>query len=80
MTSLSDLAAPAGTARGRRPRFFSWTRVMAVMVKETIQMRRDRLTFAMIIGVPILQLVLFGYAINTDPKELPTAAKQFWKP
>ena len=36
-------------------------------------MRRDRLTFAMIIGVPIMQLVLFGYAINTDPKQLPTA-------
>jgi len=37
-------------------------------------MRRDRLTFAMIIAIPILQLVLFGYAINTDPKQLPTAA------
>ncbi len=36
-------------------------------------MRRDRLTFAMIIGIPIIQLVLFGYAINTDPKQLPTA-------
>jgi ABC-2 type transport system permease protein len=37
-----------------------------------IQMRRDRLTFAMIVGIPIIQLVLFGYAINTDPKQLPT--------
>src|SRR6185295_4847835 len=55
-------------------RRFSWSRVVAVMAKEFIQMRRDRLTFAMIIGVPILQLVLFGYAINTDPKRLPTAA------
>lgn len=55
-------------------RHFSWSRIAAVMVKETIQMRRDRLTFAMIIGVPILQLILFGYAINTDPKQLPTAA------
>ena len=36
-------------------------------------MRRDRLTFAMIIGIPVIQLVLFGYAINTDPKQLPTA-------
>ncbi len=44
------------------------------MAKEFIQMRRDRLTFAMIIGVPIVQLVLFGYAINTDPKRMPTAA------
>ena len=45
----------------------------AVLVKEFIQMRRDRLTFAMMIGVPIMQLVLFGYAINTDPRHLPTA-------
>jgi ABC-2 type transport system permease protein len=51
----------------------SWSRIFAVMVKEMIQMRRDRLTFAMIIGIPIIQLVLFGYAINTDPKRLPTA-------
>jgi ABC-2 type transport system permease protein len=52
---------------------FSLPRIMAVLVKEFVQMRRDRLTFAMIVGVPILQLVLFGYAINTDPKGLPTA-------
>ncbi|MEP0322891.1 MULTISPECIES: ABC transporter permease [Hyphomicrobiales] len=65
-------ALPASTGK-KKLRAFSWTRIMAVMVKETIQMRRDRLTFAMIIGVPILQLVLFGYAINTDPKRLPTA-------
>jgi ABC-2 type transport system permease protein len=51
---------------------FSLARVGAVMIKEAIQLRRDRLTFAMIIGVPIIQLVLFGYAINTDPKQLPT--------
>ena len=52
---------------------FSFARFVAVMVKEFIQMRRDRLTFAMMIGVPILQLVLFGFAINADPKRLPTA-------
>jgi ABC-2 type transport system permease protein len=52
----------------------SWSRIVAIMVKETIQMRRDRLTFAMIIAVPVIQLVLFGYAINTDPKHLPAAA------
>jgi ABC-2 type transport system permease protein len=40
------------------------------MVKELVQMRRDRLTFGMIIGIPLLQLVLFGYAINSDPKHL----------
>ena len=41
--------------------------------KEFVQLRRDRLTFAMLIGVPIMQLILFGYAINADPKHLPTA-------
>jgi ABC-2 type transport system permease protein len=46
---------------------------MAVLLKELIQLRRDRLTFAMLIGVPIMQLVLFGYAINGDPRHLPTA-------
>ena len=58
------------------PRFstrFSPARVIAVMRKEFIQMRRDRLTFGMIVGIPIVQLVLFGFAINTDPKLLPTA-------
>jgi ABC-2 type transport system permease protein len=52
---------------------FSWARALAVFIKEFQQMLRDRMTFAMAIGVPILQLVLFGYAINTDPKGLPTA-------
>ena len=51
---------------------FSWSRVLAVLAKEFIQMRRDRLTFAMMVGIPIAQLVLFGYAINTDPRHLPT--------
>jgi ABC-2 type transport system permease protein len=52
---------------------FSWARFVAVMSKEFMQMRRDRLTFAMIVGIPILQLILFGFAINADPKALPTA-------
>ena len=52
---------------------FSLARMWAVFIKEFQQMMRDRLTFAMAVGVPILQLVLFGYAINTDPKGLPTA-------
>ncbi len=51
----------------------SWKRLKAVIVKEFIQMRRDRLTFAMMVGLPILQLILFGFAINTNPKYLPTA-------
>jgi ABC-2 type transport system permease protein len=52
---------------------FSLHRMLAIFIKEFQQMMRDRLTFAMAVGVPILQLVLFGYAINTDPKGLPTA-------
>ena len=52
---------------------FSWNRTVAIFLKEFQQMLRDRLTFAMVIGVPIIQLILFGYAINTDPKNLPTA-------
>ncbi len=52
---------------------FSFARTLAVFIKEFQQMLRDRLTFAMAVGVPVLQLVLFGYAINTDPKGLPTA-------
>ena len=52
---------------------FSPTRVLAVLAKEFIQLTRDRLTYAMLLGVPVVQLLLFGYAINTDPKQLPTA-------
>lgn len=50
----------------------SWRRLVAIIVKEFIQLRRDRLTFAMMVGIPILQLTLFGFAINSDPKQLPT--------
>jgi ABC-2 type transport system permease protein len=52
---------------------FSWKRCLAVFIKEFQQMMRDRLTFAMAVGIPIMQLIMFGYAINTDPKGLPTA-------
>ena len=48
-------------------------RLLAMIVKETLQLRRDRLTFAMMFGMPIMQLMLFGYAINNDPKGLPAA-------
>lgn len=54
-------------------RVFSFTRLGALLVKEFIQMRRDRITFGMMLGVPLMQLLLFGYAINSDPKELPAA-------
>ena len=49
------------------------TRWWGIVLKEFLQLRRDRITFGMVLGIPIIQLVLFGYAINTDPKHLPTA-------
>lgn len=52
---------------------FSFSRLGAILGKEFVQMRRDRITFAMMLGVPIMQLLLFGFAINNDPKGLPTA-------
>lgn len=52
---------------------FAGYRLVAIMYKEFIQMLRDRGTFAMIVGIPLLQIILFGYAINTDPKHLPIA-------
>ena len=52
---------------------FALHRFLAVLMKEFVQVRRDRLTFAMMIGVPVMQLVLFGFAINMDPKGLPAA-------
>ncbi len=53
--------------------WFSLRRLRALLSKEVIQMRRDRVTFAMMLGVPLMQLLLFGYAINNDPKHLPAA-------
>ena len=53
-------------------RSISFARIRALLLKEFIQMRRDRLTLAMIVGIPIMQLFLFGFAINADPKHLPT--------
>jgi ABC-2 type transport system permease protein len=52
---------------------FSLSRWIGIILKEFIQLKRDRLTFGMIIGIPVIQLLLFGFAINTDPKHLPTA-------
>src|SRR5262249_57256224 len=52
---------------------FDPQRFLAVLLKEFVQVRRDRLTFAMMLAVPLMQLVLFGYAINMDPKALPAA-------
>jgi len=50
-----------------------WRKTWAVLIKEFIQLRRDRVSFAMIIMIPLMQLLLFGYAINTTPHDLPTA-------
>lgn len=55
----------------RTPGF--WRRAGAMLTKEFIQLRRDRVSFAMIVTLPIMQLLLFGYAINTTPRNLPTA-------
>jgi ABC-2 type transport system permease protein len=68
---MSDATYNGSTAERRDPAFFR--RMWAMVIKEFVQMRRDRMTFATMIFVPILQLTLFGYAINTDPKQLPTA-------
>ena len=51
----------------------SFARLWGIVVKEFVQMRRDRLTFGMILGIPLLQLTLFGFAINSDPRHLPAA-------
>jgi ABC-2 type transport system permease protein len=56
-------------------RFFSLSRWAGILGKEFIQLKRDRLTFAMIVGIPVIQLVLFGFAINSDPKHLPAAVR-----
>src|ERR1700681_394724 len=66
MSALSSLAAAIG-ADG------FWRRSGAMLLKEFLQLRRDRVTFATMIAIPLLQLVLFGYAINTTPRDLPTA-------
>jgi ABC-2 type transport system permease protein len=56
-------------------RRFTLHRLWAIVLKEFIQMRRDRMTFGMMVGIPLLQLTLFGFAINADPRHLPTALR-----
>ena len=50
-----------------------FTRLFAIVRKEVRQLRRDRLSFGMIVGIPIMQIILFGYAINTDIRHLSAA-------
>jgi ABC-2 type transport system permease protein len=61
------------TTAPRRPQSGALTRTVAMFIKEFVQLRRDRLTFATMIFIPVVQLLLFGYAINTNPRHLPTA-------
>lgn len=68
--SVADHSAPA---RSIRERFGFLRRSYAMLVKEFIQLRRDRVSFAMIVMLPVMQLMLFGYAINTTPHNLPSA-------
>ena len=68
MTHLLPKAAPR---RFRGSGF--WRKTWAMVVKEFIQLKRDRVSFAMIVMIPLIQLLLFGYAINTTPRDLPTA-------
>ncbi len=68
------MSAAAGPDRELKERPFGfWRRSYAMLVKEFIQLRRDRVSFAMIVLIPVMQLLLFGYAINTTPRHLPTA-------
>ena len=70
-----SMAATASEQREQvqEQRFGFWRRSYAMVVKEFIQLRRDRVSFAMIVMIPVMQLLLFGYAINTTPHNLPTA-------
>ena len=69
----ADADADRRRAEGEVTNGFSFSRWLGILVKEFIQLKRDRLTFGMIVGIPVMQLMLFGFAINTDPKHLPTA-------
>ncbi len=66
------MTAMATADGGGAGRLFSPSRLLAMVLKEFVQMRRDRLTLAMMVGIPVIQLLLFGYAIDNDPKRLPT--------
>src|SRR5438132_13643227 len=68
---MSDASATA--PEDREPPFGFWRRSYAMLVKEFIQLRRDRVSFGMIIMLPVMQLMLFGFAINTTPHNLPSA-------
>src|SRR5436309_7177621 len=68
MSTLVQTTAPRARSSGG-----FWRRTAAMLIKEFIQLRRDRVSFGMIVMIPLMQLLLFGYAINTNPRHLPTA-------
>ena len=70
---MSVPQAPDHSRDAGEPLFGFWRRSYAMVVKEFIQLKRDRVSFAMIVMIPVMQLLLFGYAINTTPRNLPTA-------
>ena len=70
---MSVVNIPDHSRDSREPPFGFWRRSFAMVVKEFIQLRRDRVSFAMIVMIPVMQLLLFGFAINTTPRNLPTA-------
>jgi ABC-2 type transport system permease protein len=70
---MSVIDQPGPRDETPQPRFGFWRRSFAMVIKEFIQLRRDRVSFAMIVMIPVMQLLLFGYAINTTPRNLPTA-------
>ncbi len=70
---MSTTGAVGQNRNDREPAFGFWRRSYAMLLKEFIQLRRDRVSFAMIVMIPVMQLMLFGYAINTTPRNLPTA-------
>ena len=70
---MSVAGAPDHSRDSREPPFGFWRRSYAMVIKEFIQLKRDRVSFAMIVMIPVMQLLLFGFAINTTPRNLPTA-------
>src|SRR5262245_58144724 len=70
---MSVVASSGQQPREARDTFGFWRRSYAMLLKEFIQLKRDRVSFAMIVMIPVMQLLLFGYAINTTPRNLPSA-------
>src|SRR3984957_6773936 len=71
MSVVAERAIPRSDAGA--PSLGFWRRSFAMVIKEFIQLKRDRVSFAMIVMIPVMQLMLFGYTINTTPRNLPTA-------